>query len=179
MKSLVMSHSLTFILTSFMTDWRWWTGPSKRSPCVKTSIQSVKCSDCEFANEELTRQNVAIWLFSCTPNLLNNANQVFIKWNHYAKLAANLTICQRGCNILVHFKARLIRAIHWTFSFLSLWLCLEIKLILLFQFFFKWTYLIPQNYFELDSASWWKVLFITFILKINYSNKQSRNRISI
>lgn len=135
MKSLVMSHSLTLILTSFMTDWRWWTGPSKRSPCVKTSIQSVKCSDCESANEELTRQNVPIWLFSCTPNLLNNANQVFIKWNHYAKLAANLTICRGGCNILfIHFKARLIRVIYWTYIFLVFGYALESRLYIYFKF---------------------------------------------
>jgi len=42
-------------------------------------MQSVKHGEYKAANEELTRQNVAILLFSCNPNLLNNANQVFIK----------------------------------------------------------------------------------------------------
>lgn len=148
-----------------MTDWRWWTGPSKRSPCVKTGIQSVKFSDCESANEELTRQNVAIWLFSCTPNLLNNANQVFIKWNHYAKLAANLTICQRGCSILfIHFKARLIRVIHWTFLFLAFGYALESRLHFCFNFSLN-GHTIPQNSFELDYASWWKALFIYYYIE--------------
>ena len=148
-----------------MTDWRWWTGPSKRSPCVKTGIQSVKFSDCESANEELTRQNVAIWLFSCTPNLLNNANQVFIKWNHYAKLAANLTICQRGCNILfIHFRARLIRVIHWTFLFLAFGYALESRLHLCFNFSLS-GHTIPLNSFELDCASWWKALFIYYFIE--------------
>lgn len=148
-----------------MTDWRWWTGPSKRSPCVKTGIQSVKFSDYESANEELTRQNVAIWLFSCTPNLLNNANQVFIKWNHYAKLAANLTICQRGCNILfIHFRARLIRVIHWTFLFLAFGYALESRLHFCFNFSLN-GHTIPQNSFELDCASWCKNLFIYYYIE--------------
>lgn len=122
-------------------------------------------------------------LFSvlCTPNLLNNANQVFIKWNHYAKLAANLTICQRGCNILyIHFKATLIRVIHWTFLFLAFGYALESRLYFYFVFFFfKWAHLITQNYFKLDSASWWKALFIYFILKINYINEESKRKNSI
>lgn len=138
-----------------MTDWRWWTGPSKRSPCVNAGIQSVRYRDCKSANEELTRQNVAIWLFPCIPNLLNNANQVFIKWNHYGKLAANSTICQRGCSILfIHLKARLISH-SLNFTFLSLQLCLRIKVILFqaFQFFFKWTLIMWKDYIKLDGAS--------------------------
>ena len=138
-----------------MTDWRWWTGPSKRSPCVNAGIQSVKYRDCKPANEELTRQNVAIWLFPCIPNLLNNANQLFINWNHYGKLAASPTICQSGWSIwVIHFKARLISHL-LNFTLLSLQLCVRIKVILfqVFQFFFKWTQLMWKKYLKLDDAS--------------------------